>query len=86
MVSAMWQNRKFSIVSNVISLVISIVDIKCDNSFSYLDQKERIGVKIKMKLLTFLFRYKTASAIRTGQPGDISAGAVMLYDLLIHLS
>ena len=62
--------RKFSIVSDVISLLISVVDIKYDHSFSWLDQKKLVGIKIKMKLLTFLFRYKTASA--TGLGGWIS--------------
>ena len=70
--------RKFSIVSDVISLLISVVDIKYEYSFSQLDRKKLVGIKIKMKLLTFLFRYKTASA--TGLGGREIAGAVMLYE------
>ena len=41
MVSAMWQNSKLTIVSDVIFLLILI----------FLDQKESVGIKIKMKLL-----------------------------------
>ena len=63
MASAM---RKISIVSDVISVLISVVDIKYDHSFSELDQKELVGIKIKMKLLTFLFHYQTASATGLG--------------------
>ena len=46
-------SAKSLIVSDVISLSISFVDIKCDYSFSYLDQKELNGIKIKMKLHAF---------------------------------
>ena len=58
--------RKFSIVSDVISHLISVVDIKYDHSFSLLDQKELVGIKFKKKKLTFLFHYKTASATGLG--------------------
>ena len=47
--------RKYFIVSDIISLLISVVD-----------QKELLGIKIKMKLLTFLFHYRTASATGLG--------------------
>ena len=66
MASAMWQNRKFAVLADVMSLLISVVDIKCDHPFSYLDQKERIGIKIKMELLNILFRYKTATTSGLG--------------------
>ena len=39
--SALWQNSKLTIVSDVISLLILI----------FLDQMENVGIKIKMKLL-----------------------------------
>ena len=35
-------------------------------SLIFLVSKELVGIKIKMKLLTFLFRYKTASATGLG--------------------
>ena len=64
----MIKEENHAIVSDVISLLISVVEIKYDHSFSEVDQKELVGIKIKMKLhvLTFLFRYKTASATGLG--------------------
>ena len=87
MVSAMWQNRRISIVSGVISLLISVVDIKCDHSLFLVRSKGAHWYQNQNKITDFLFRHKTATATyRTGWQGSISAGAVMLYEITKHLS
>ena len=59
MASAMWQKRKFTSVSDVISFLISIVDIKCDHLFSSSDQNRN-------EITAFFVSLQKASAVGRG--------------------
>ena len=60
------------------SVLLAILDIKCDHSFSYLDEKEHVLTKINDLAACFV-SLQNGKYFKTGWSVNISASAVMLY-------